>query len=120
MKFLALGLSSVGLAAAASVTTKVDYDGWRVYRVNVGEKAAKFSQVVSDIGLEIWKGKADSSPVVDVMVSPSQLEAFEKEAGELDVKLMHENLGNSIAAEGDFPVYAGILSSIVMPSPPWR
>lgn len=111
MRLLAFGLSSVGLAAAASIATtaKVNYDGWRVYRVNVGDKTAEFAKVVSDIGLEIWKGKADKSPVVDVMVSPSQLEAFEKESGELEVKLMHEDLGSSIFAEADFPAYAGIL-----------
>jgi hypothetical protein len=109
------GLSCAGLVSAASIATKVNYDGWRVYRVNVGDNTAKFSKVVSDIGLEIWKGKADKSAVVDVMVSPSQLEAFEKEAGELEVKLMHENLGNSIFAEADFPVYAGILFSKVVP-----
>jgi hypothetical protein len=116
MKLLAFGLSSLGLAAAASIATtaKVNYDGWRVYRVNVGDKSAKFSKVVSDIGLEIWKGKADKSPVVDVMVSPSQLSAFEKQSADLDVRLMHENLGDSISAEADFPAYAGILPSKVV------
>lgn len=108
MKLLTLGLASLGLTSAASITTKVNYDGWKAYRVNVGDDNAKFSKVVSDIGLETWKGRADSSAVVDVVVAPSQLEAFEKAAKELNVELMHDNLGESIAAEADFPVYAGI------------
>jgi hypothetical protein len=108
MKLLTLGLASVGLAAAASVTTKANYDDWKVYRVNVGNNNAKFSKVVSDIGLETWKGKADSSSVVDVMVAPSQLQAWTKAAKQFQVELMHENLGQSISAEADFPEYAGI------------
>lgn len=108
MKFSLISLASLGLASAASVTKQVSYDGWKVYRVNVGSNNAKFSKVVSDIGLETWKGKAASSEVVDVMVSPSQLKAWEKAAAGFEVDLMHDDLGQSISAEADFPVYASI------------
>lgn len=110
MKLLSLGLASLGLASAASVAAPVNYDGWKVYRVNVGDKNAEFSKIVSDIGLATWKGRVETSKVVDVMVSPSQLDAFEKAAESLETQLMHDNLGESIAAEADFPVYAGNLS----------
>lgn len=110
MKLL-LGLASLGLASAVSAATKVSYDGWKVYRVNVGSNAAEFSKLVNDVGLETWKGKPASSAVVDVMVSPSQLEAFEKAAEGLQVNLMHDNLGQSISTEAAFPVYTGIYPS---------
>jgi carboxypeptidase A4 len=105
MKLLTLSFA-LGLASAASVATKVDYTGWRVYRVNVADNA-KFSKIVSDIGLATWKGKPATSKVVDVMVSPSQLNAFEQASKELQTKLMHDNLGEAIEAEADFPVYTG-------------
>ena len=110
MKFLGLTLASLGLASAASVAKKVDYDGWKVYRVNVGENKAKVSDVVSNLKLATWKGKVETSPVVDVMVPPSQVEEFEKFTEDLDTTVMHDNLGLSIAEEADFPVYASILS----------
>ncbi|KAF2272357.1 uncharacterized protein EI97DRAFT_212145 [Westerdykella ornata] len=101
----ALGLASLGFASAASVATQVDYTGWKVYRVNVGHNNAQFSKAVQDVGVETWKGKAESSDVVDVMVAPTQIDAWEKAVADFEVKVMHDDLGQSIAAEGDFPVY---------------
>ncbi|KAF2650456.1 hypothetical protein K491DRAFT_608767 [Lophiostoma macrostomum CBS 122681] len=105
MRFFALHLASLGLASAAAVNTKVTYDGWKVYRVNVADNA-KFSTLVSDLGLATWKGRPETSDVVDVMVSPSQLEAWGQAAEGLETQVMHDNLGEAVAAEADFPVYA--------------
>ncbi|KAF2264223.1 hypothetical protein CC78DRAFT_464034 [Lojkania enalia] len=110
MKFLTFTLASVGLASAASVAKKVNYSGFKVYRVNVGDNAVKLGEVVSSLQLETWKGKVASSKVVDVMVPPSEVEQFEQSTQELDTELMHEDLGASITEETNFSVYAAGLA----------
>jgi len=107
MKLLGVTLASLGLASAVSVTTKVSYDDWKVYRVNVGSNKAKFGDVVSKLQLETWKGKPTSSDVVDVMVPPSQISEFESSTVGIETRIMHDNLGLSIADEEGFDVYAG-------------
>jgi hypothetical protein len=42
------------------------------------------------------------------MVPPSQVKDFEASTEEIETKLMHDNLGLSIADEDTFGVYAGI------------
>ncbi|KAF2867355.1 hypothetical protein BDV95DRAFT_598048 [Massariosphaeria phaeospora] len=106
MKVFGATLAFLGLASAASVASPVSYDGWKVYRVKVGDNAAKFSEVVSSLQLETWKGKVGSSAVVDVMVPPSSVSEFEKSADDLNAELMHDDLGLSIADETLFSVYA--------------
>ncbi|KAF1998949.1 hypothetical protein P154DRAFT_535833 [Amniculicola lignicola CBS 123094] len=106
MRFLTLGLALTSLTSAALVQRKVSYDGFKVYRINVGENRDQLAKVVSSLKLATWKGKVATSDVVDLMVGPTQIEAFEKSTVELDTKLMHDDLGLSIAQEQDFPVYA--------------
>jgi carboxypeptidase A4 len=106
MKVFAVSLAALGLASAASVAKKVNYDGWKVYRVNVGGNAAKLSDVMDSLQLSTWKGKVATSKVVDVMVPPTQIEKFEQSG--LDTELMHDDLGASISVENTFHVYAGI------------
>lgn len=106
MKFLGVTLASLGLASAATVAKKVNYDDWKVYRVNVGNNAAKLNDVVSKLQLELWKGKPSTSSVVDVMVPPSQVNAFEASTSDIETKVMHDNLGLSITDEDTFHVYA--------------
>ena len=107
MKYLGITLASLGLVSAASVTKKVDYADWKVYRVNVGANADKVSKMMSKMQLEPWKGKPTTSDVVDVMVSPSQLTEFEAATQDIETNVMHENLGASIEEENQFSAYAG-------------
>jgi len=116
----------LGLASAVSVQGKASYDGWKVYRINVNGKNSELSKAVNKIGLHTWKGKPEASSVVDVVVAPSQFDAFEKVAGQFTVELMHDDLGQSIAAEADFPVYTtsasladGGVSTQAVPSESW-
>lgn len=109
MKVLNVVLASLGLASAATVTKKVSYDDWKVYRVTVGANAAKLTKVMNKLQLETWKGKVATSDVVDVVVPPSQVADFEASTGEIDTHIMHENLGLSIADEETFSIYAGTL-----------
>ncbi|KAL1799192.1 hypothetical protein ACET3X_003229 [Alternaria dauci] len=106
MKFLNVTLASLGLASAASVTKKVSYDDWKVYRVNVGSNSAKIDNVMSKLQLELWKGNPASSDVVDVMVPPSVVKDFEASTEDIETKVMHDNLGLSIADEETFNIYA--------------
>jgi hypothetical protein len=85
-----------------------------ISQVNVADNA-KFSTLVNNLGLATWKGRPETSNVVDVMVSPSQLEAWDQAAEALDTQIMHDNLGEAVAAEADFPVYAGMY---LTPDPP--
>lgn len=107
MKFIGVALASLGLASAATVTKKISYDDWKVYRINVGSNAAKVNDVVSKFDLQLWKGKPASSDVVDVMVPPSQIKDFEASTSDVETRVMHDNLGLSIADEDTFSVYAG-------------
>jgi carboxypeptidase A4 len=106
MKLLSLTLASLGLASAASVASPVDYNKWQVYRVTVGEDKAKLSKVMSNLKLTTWKGKVETSDVVDVVVPPTQVDAFVTSTKDFNTMLMHENLGDSIAEESTFGVYA--------------
>lgn len=106
MKLLSLTLASLGLASAATVVRPVSYDGWKVYRVVVGDNSAKLSEVMSKLQLKTWKGKVETSDVVDVVVPPTQIEAFVSSTEALNTKLMHDDLGVSIAEETNFSVYA--------------
>ena len=107
MKFFGIASASLGLASAASVIKKANYDDWKVYRVNVGSNAAKVDSILSKLQLELWKGKPASSAVIDVMVPPSVAEEFEASTEDIETEVMHDNLGLSIADEESFGVYAG-------------
>jgi carboxypeptidase A4 len=109
MKLFAVACASLGLASAASVTKKVSYDDWKVYRINVDSNKEKANEVVNKLQLELWKGQPSSSSVVDVMVPPSQVNDFEASTADVETRLMHDNLGLSIADEESFSVYAGTL-----------
>jgi len=112
MKFLGVTLASLGLVSAATVAKKVSYDDWKVYRVNVGSNAAKLEGVMSKLQLGLWKGKPASSDVVDLMVPPTAIQDFESSTVDFETKIMHNNLGLSIANETTFSTYAGTFTPI--------
>ena len=92
MKLLNIALASLGLASAATVNTKkVNYDDWKVYRVNVGSKAAKIDDVMSKLSLDLWKGKPTSSDVIDVMVPPTAVKDFEASTKDIEGKVASTN-----------------------------
>ena len=108
MKFLALSLATLGLVSAAAVDSKVSYDGWKVYRVTVGENKAQLSSVIDKLQLSPWKGKAATSNVVDVPVPPAHVKEFEAATQGYKTFVMHKDLGASIAGEEVFETYACI------------
>jgi len=112
MRFFALSLASLGLASAAAVqnkatvNTKVSYDGWKVFRVTVGQDKATLSSVMDKLQLQTWKGKVATSDVVDVAVPPVHVSEFEAATERFKTTVMHEDLGASIAQEEVFEAYA--------------
>jgi len=100
MRFLAVAIASLGLVSAATVAKKVRYDDWQVFRVHGDSNNAKFNQVVGKLKLEVWKGKPASGDIVDVMVPPTQVSDFKSSTKDMQIQLMHANLGTAIANEG--------------------
>ncbi|KAF2438513.1 carboxypeptidase A1 precursor [Karstenula rhodostoma CBS 690.94] len=117
MKFLAPLLATFGLASAAAVNSKVSYDGWKVYRVTVGDDSSKLSSVMNKLQLSTWKGKVGHSSVVDIPVPPLQTLQFESGIQGYSSLVMHEDLGASIAQEEIFETYASDFS-IAAAAPP--
>ncbi len=112
MKFFGATLLSIGLASAATVSKKVSYDDWKVYRVNIGSDRDQFQGVFNKLQLGLWKGQPETSDVVDVVVPPSQISDFEKLTGNINTRVMHEDLGKSIADEdASVNVYEGMSPS---------
>lgn len=106
MKLLAVSLASLALASGAAVTKKANYDNFKVYRVDVGEDASKLGSVIDKFQLSTWKGKVGVSKVIDVVVPPSFILDFEAGVQGMSTKVLHENLGASIADEENFGVYS--------------
>jgi len=112
MKSLILLTSALGLASSAAVrseaqSAKVSYDGYKVVRLPVGTDASKVTEIVQKLGLSTWKGKPRAGAFSDIVVPPSQVDAFHSEIDGMDFVTMHEDLGASIAEESKFNTFAG-------------
>jgi len=90
MKLLAVSLASLALASAAAVTKKANYDNFKVYRVtlDVGEDSSKLGSVVEKLQLSTWKGKVETSKVVDVVVPPASILQFEAGVNGLSTRVL--------------------------------
>lgn len=108
MKYLPLLPIYLSLASAAAVTKpeRVSYDGYKVFRVAVGDQVAKVNDVISSLGLSTWKGAPRAGAFADIVVPPTKIDAFNGKIIGLDTVTMHEDLGASIAEESNFHTYA--------------
>jgi carboxypeptidase A4 len=88
MKLLAVSLASLALASGAAVTKKANYDNFKVYRVDVGEDSSKLGSVIDKLQLSTWKGKPETSKVVDVVVPPARILEFEAGVQGLSSKVL--------------------------------
>ncbi|KAH9909496.1 hypothetical protein F4778DRAFT_787 [Xylariomycetidae sp. FL2044] len=90
-------LASLTAATLAPIADNVvvSYDGHAVYRLSTRGRPAPIQAKLSTIRYEAWSDATDKH--LDIMVSPDQRAAFE--ALGLDYRVMHEDLGASIAAE---------------------
>lgn len=116
MMKLALIISScVALSTAVSVQPrpqKVSYDGYKVFRVSVGDQVAKVNEIVSTLGLTTWKGAPRAGAFADIVVPPSKVAAFTGRVLGMEAHTMHEDLGASISEESAFQAYAGMLGTL--------
>ncbi|KAM5356672.1 hypothetical protein ACJ41O_003318 [Fusarium nematophilum] len=89
-----LSLLSLGLGALAAPNAKAkSYDGYKVFRVSTHGKQSIEDQL-SAVTYDEWEHGFQH---VDVVIAPDDLAAFE-DLG-LDYRILHEDLGESIAAE---------------------
>ncbi|KAK4090558.1 hypothetical protein Purlil1_5230 [Purpureocillium lilacinum] len=109
MKSLA-ALSTLLAVTAAAVPqptpTKASYDGHKVFRVMVGSKPQRVSDVVDRLGLSFWQHPTRKGAFADIEVPPARVDEFRQEMEGLELITMHEDLGKSIADEGAFHIYA--------------
>ncbi|KAK5995388.1 Metallocarboxypeptidase A-like protein [Cladobotryum mycophilum] len=107
MKSLAILSAFLATASAAAIQPpRVSYDGYKVFRVPVGEHVERVNDVASKLDLQTWKAAKKAGAFADFAVHPDKLDAFHKEVGDLKPIVMHEDLGASIAEESSLSVYA--------------
>ncbi|KAL9112896.1 MAG: hypothetical protein Q9227_002973 [Pyrenula ochraceoflavens] len=105
--FLVPLLVTFGAAVGAAVDAdRIDYEGYKVFRLAVGNNATQLSDLINSLSLSTWKGVPKAGHSSDIVVPPPKLEAFEQGTGGFDTEVLHDNLGASIQAESDFEVYA--------------
>lgn len=107
MKFLLTIPFLLSLAASAAIpedNEKISYDGYKVFRVSTGDNLATVQEQLASFDLSSWN--LDVSQHMDVAVAPERVADFE--ALNLDVTIMHEDLGADIAAEVDTTASSGM------------
>ncbi|OTB10809.1 hypothetical protein K445DRAFT_341034 [Daldinia sp. EC12] len=75
----------------------VSYDGYKVLRINTHGHPSAIREELSGITYEQWN--RDVYKHLDILVPPDQVATVE--ALDLEYQVMHENLGDSIAAESN-------------------
>ncbi|KAK0631077.1 zinc carboxypeptidase [Bombardia bombarda] len=103
-----LALSSTAGAAVSRSEGRPQtksYDGYKVFRVEVGTDASKVSGIVEKLGLSTWKGAPRAGTFSDIVVPPQSLAAFTKATVGMNSAVMHDDLGASIAEESAFQTY---------------
>lgn len=101
----------ITLATAAAVTgtaagEKVNYDGYQVFRLKAeNSNIEKINDIVTSLDLQTWK-KSTKLGTADVVVPPQQVKNFLKITEDFQREVMHSNLGESIAEEGQTDTYS--------------
>lgn len=97
------------LITATAVLAKVSYDGAKAIRIPTGENVTTVLDIVNKLSLATWKGMANGVPVpnshVDVVVPAEKVDKFDQLVEGMSTEVMHEDLGLSIAEEGNFAPY---------------
>lgn len=99
-------LATVAAAAGVAIAEKVDYDGYKVFRLKAQkDNIGKIDDIVSSLNLQTWK-KSAKLGTADVVVPPEQVDNFLKITGDFSKQVMHNNLGESIAEEEHADTYS--------------
>lgn len=99
-------LAATGARGAVVEPRTVSYNGYKVFRLAVGDQVDRVNALVSDLSLATWKGAPRSNAMADIVVAPGQLDQFRARTAGLDMITMHEDLGAAIAEESSFGLYA--------------
>lgn len=114
MKLLLSACTLLGLASAATIQPrKISYDGFQVVRLPVGMDASKVTDIVNKLGLSTWKGAPKAGHYTDIVVAPEKIAAFTKATAGMERSVLHENLGQSIAAESEFPAFSSMCHALL-------
>lgn len=99
----------LGLTTATAVLAQVSYDGAKAMRIPTGEDVTPVLDIVNKLSLATWKGMANGVPVpnshVDLVVPADKIDDFNQLVEGMTTEVMHEDLGASIAEEGNFAPY---------------
>ncbi|KAL9018857.1 MAG: hypothetical protein Q9185_003875 [Variospora sp. 1 TL-2023] len=106
MRLPLLAPLALGFVSAIVLPRQANYDGYKVVRVEVGDKIAEVEKLIEKFALSTWNGGAKAHSEVDVVVPADKIAEFDSEAAGLDSSIMHENLGASIASEAEYQKYA--------------
>lgn len=96
--------------SAALPSQRVDYTGYRVVRVPTkpaGDDLYTIQGIIKDLKLPTWRLPSVPGADVDLMIPPKQIKEFEKLAKDMQVQVLHEDLGADIEGEKSFGVYKG-------------
>ncbi|KAL8813124.1 MAG: hypothetical protein Q9223_007124, partial [Gallowayella weberi] len=105
MKLLLFASLVLGLVSAVIVPRKANYDGYQVVRLSVGSDLPKVKNLIQSLALSTWNGGPKANAEVDIVVPADKVAEFQASTVDLDKAVMHENLGQSIAQETEYPVY---------------
>ncbi|KAI9641266.1 hypothetical protein NHQ30_010066 [Ciborinia camelliae] len=98
--------ATAAVAAGTAIEDKVDYDGYQVFRLKAqNDNIEKINDIVSSLNLQTWKNSAKLG-TADVVVPPEQVDNFLRITEDFQREVMHSNLGESIAEEGQADTYS--------------
>ncbi|CCX32640.1 hypothetical protein FPQ18DRAFT_312953 [Pyronema domesticum] len=103
--FWTLLFAATALALPADTSSQpTSYDGYKVIRIQLDDNQAKTDQVramIQKMDLETWTNGYKPNRLVDVVVEPSKIAAFDSDCGlnGIQYTTMHEDLGKSIREE---------------------
>jgi len=80
-------------------------------RVSVGQDVKPLMDIISDLSLSVWRGIDAGVPIpngqVDLVVSADKIIDFMQATRQMETKVMHEDLGASMAEEEAYHQYVG-------------
>lgn len=102
-------LASATLASVVPrAEQKVDYNGFKAMRVTLPEGSAEVKSQIEDLVAHVLNPGQILNPAqteLDVVVAPQDVEALKALVSES--KVIHEDVGVALAAEGEMSAYAG-------------
>ena len=105
---IVVGVTALWSLAAADEEEKVSYDNYQVVRVSIEDQVELVEGLIESLDLPTWGGALRENRRVDVVLPPENQEEFfgAIEAEDLEYVILHEDLGESIAEQEEYPPYS--------------